>query len=47
MKSVNRAGVQQYSSPRSNMGVNRTKQCSYDTQCPIGFKCSGGNCINN
>ena len=45
MKSVNKFGVQQLNIPKSNIGINMDKQCSFDTQCPIGFKCSNGNCI--
>ena len=45
MKSVNKMGIERYTSPINNRGINKTKQCSYDLQCPLGFKCSSGNCI--
>lgn len=45
MKSVNEFGIQQFNSPSSNIGVNMDKKCSFDTECPIGFKCRSGNCI--
>jgi hypothetical protein len=46
MKSINQYGTQQYNTPKANFGVNMNRQCRFDMECPIGFKCtSGGNCI--
>ncbi|MGP1449832.1 MAG: hypothetical protein ACTTJS_01735 [Wolinella sp.] len=43
MQSVNRYGIQQYKMPSldsigPNMNING--DCSFDTDCPIGFQCN-------
>lgn len=45
MKSVNSSGIQQFNSHQNNVGPNMNKQCTFNTDCPIGFRCSAGNCI--
>lgn len=45
MKSVNSSGIPQFNSHQNNVGPNMNKQCTFNTDCPIGFSCSGGNCI--
>mgnify|MGYP001051146953 CR=1 FL=1 len=42
MKSVDEHGIKQYNSPESNSvgpNLDLDGQCSFDTDCPIGFKC--------
>jgi hypothetical protein len=45
MKSVNSSGIQQFNPHQNNVGPNTSKQCTFNTDCPIGFRCSGGNCV--
>jgi hypothetical protein len=50
MKAVNNYGLPQYDLPRLNSVGPKTpsrSDCSYDTQCPIGFKCDSksGACV--
>ncbi len=45
MKSVNSSGIQQFNSHQNNVGPNMNKQCTFNTDCPIGFSCKSGNCI--
>ena len=45
MKTVNRFGVQQFNSPSSSsIGIRgyNDAQCTFNTDCPIGFKCDRG-----
>lgn len=44
-KSVNSSGIQQFNAPRSNFGANMNPQCTFTTDCPIGFSCNQGNCV--
>jgi DNA-directed RNA polymerase subunit RPC12/RpoP len=40
MKTVNQYGTPTYDLPDpNNIGINPYKKCSFDTDCPIGFKC--------
>lgn len=40
MKTVNEYGTPVYNTPDLNsIGVNNKKGCTFDTDCPIGFKC--------
>lgn len=43
MKSVNEYGVQQYNMPSTDsIGPNMNNNgCSFDMDCPIGFRCDG------
>ena len=46
MKAVNSMGVQQYKLPSLNsVNPNYSKQCTFSTNCPIGFFCVNGNCV--
>jgi len=45
MKSVDSSGMQKFNAPRSNIGINTDSQCDLSIDCPIGFKCVSGNCI--
>lgn len=40
MKSVDEYGVQSFEMPNSSsIGVNTDSQCTFDTDCPVGFRC--------
>ncbi len=40
MTTVDEYGIQTYNSPSNNsFGVNLDERCSFDTDCPIGFRC--------
>lgn len=42
-KTVDRNGVQQFGThDPASVGVGRPDQCSLDTDCPVGFRCSKG-----
>jgi hypothetical protein len=49
-KAVDAYGVQTFPTPRDNFGPGGPGQCTFDTQCPVGFKCLtngalSGNCV--
>lgn len=39
MKTVDENGLQQYDTPRPNSVHVGSKQCTYDTDCPVNFRC--------
>jgi hypothetical protein len=42
MRSVNRYGIQQFDTPRSDSvgpKLPNASDCKVDTECPIGFRC--------
>lgn len=45
MKSIDSHGIQQFNSPVNNVGPNMNGQCTFNTDCPIGFSCKSGNCV--
>ncbi|MBX3219340.1 MAG: hypothetical protein KF795_02400 [Labilithrix sp.] len=49
-RAVDRNGIPTYPAPRGNLGPGGRGQCSFDTDCPVGFSClkNGaltGNCV--
>jgi len=40
MKTTNNYGVRTYNTPSTNsLGTKSSGSCSFNTECPIGFKC--------